>query len=272
MPVNNNTGDFFMKKVLFTGARSGISNATLERVKNDYYIYLTVHTEKQLEKVKEKYKNYSNIECFKLDVTNNKDKEKLKKLDIDILVSIAAIGEGGSISEIDMDRVRNNFEVNVFSNFEIVQIVLKNMIKKDSGKIIMMSSLASILPIPFLGSYCSTKASISMLTTTLKKEIKLISKNIKICLIEPGIYDTGFNQVMLDNKYKWMDLDSYFKEQIKFIRKKENLFFNLLEKKNLNSITSKIENAIRKDNPRFIYRAPIIQSIGTKLYQIFINN
>ena len=82
-----------------------------------------------------------------------------------------------------MDKVRENFEVNVFSNFEIVQIVIKNMIKKDSGKIIMISSLAGILPLKFLGSYCATKSSIIMLTQVLKKEIKLISKNIKISLI-----------------------------------------------------------------------------------------
>lgn len=257
-----------MKKILYTGARSGIAINTINKIMNDnYYIYLTVHTDKQLEYIKEKYKNNKNIECFKLDITDKKDKEKLKKLDIDILINNAAIGEGGSLAEIDMDRVRDNFEVNVFSSFEIVQIVLKKMIEKDSGKIIIMSSLASIIPLNFLGSYCGSKASISHMTRILNNEIKLISKNIKIVLIEPGMYHTGFNQVMLDNKYN--NIDSYFNEQIKLIRKKENLIFSLLEKKKYDSIGNKIVKAIKCNNPKFIYRAPFFQSLGTKIYSMF---
>lgn len=257
-----------LKKILYTGARSGIAINTINKIMNDdYYIYLTVHTDKQLEYIKEKYKDKNNIECFKLDITNKKDREKLEKLDIDILINNAAIGEGGSLTEINMDRVRDNFEVNVFSSFEIVQIVLKRMIEKDRGKIIIMSSLASIIPLNFLGSYCGTKASISHMTRILKNEIKLISKNIKIVLIEPGMYHTGFNQVMIDNKYN--NIDSYFDNQIKEIRKKENLLFNILEKKNYNSISNKIIKAIKCNNPKFIYRAPLLQGLGAKIYNMF---
>lgn len=183
-----------MKTILMTGARSGIAADVIKKIKTkNYKIYVAVHTDTQCKRIKKIYKNDKNIYCIKLDVTDKEDIKKLNKIDVDILISFAAIGNGGSISEIKMDKVRENFEVNVFSNFEVVQIVLKNMIKKDSGKIIMISSLAGILPLKFLGSYCATKSSIIMLTQVLKKEIKLISKNIKISLIEPGMYHTGFN-------------------------------------------------------------------------------
>lgn len=259
-----------MKKILITGARSGIGNALVNRlIKQNYYIYLTVHTEKQYEISKEKYKEYSNIKCIKLDVTLESDRKKIENLDIDILINIAGIGYGGSISEIPMNKVRENFEVNVFSSFELVQLVLKQMMAKKKGKIIIMSSLAGILPLNFLGSYCATKASIIQLTTTLKNELKILDTNIKIVLVEPGMYHTGFNQVMLENKYDWMKNKSYFENELWLIRKRENLFFGLLEKKKLNSIVSKIEKAVQKDNPKFIYRAPFLQVIGAKLYQIF---
>lgn len=259
-----------MKKILYTGSRSGISYYVVSKLKSmDYYLYLGVHTDLEQKYLKQKYKDYKNIEVFKLDITNAKDKEKIKNLDIDILINNAAIGEGGSLTEMDMDRVRNNFETNVFSSFEIVQIVFKNMMKKNSGKIIIMSSLASIIPLNFLGSYCGTKASISQMTRVLKNEVKLLTNNIKIVLIEPGMYYTGFNQVMLDNKYKEMILDSYFKSQIEIIRKKENILFNLLEKNSYASIGNKIIKAIKCDNPKFVYRAPLLQSIGAKIYSIF---
>src|SRR5699024_5100227 len=137
-------------------------------------------------------------------------------------INNAAIGIGGSISEIKMNKVRENFEVNVFSSFEVVQIVLKQMIERKTGKIIIMGSLAALIPINFLGVYCATKASIQKLTLTLQNEIKMINKNIKVVLIEPGLYKTGFNQVMLENKYDWMNIDSYFKPELDMIRKKEN--------------------------------------------------
>ncbi len=259
-----------MKKILITGARSGIGNALVNRLINkDYYIYLTVHTEKQLSMVKEKYKEYSNIKCLKLDVTQELDRKKVEQLEIDILVNIVGIGYGGSISEIPMDKVRENFEVNVFSSFELVQVVLKQMMMKKKGKLIIMSSLAGILPLNFLGSYCATKASIIQLTTTLKNELKLLNNDIKVVLIEPGMYHTGFNQVMLENKYDWMKEKSYFENELNLIRKSENLFFSLLEKNNLNSIVSKLEKAVEKENPKFIYRAPLFQVVGAKLYQIF---
>lgn len=266
--VNNKIGDN-MKKILFTGARSGIINKVIDTIINDYYIYLTVENDLQLKRVCEKYKSYSNVKCFKLDITNIEDRNKIKDIDIDIFVSNAAIGEGGSVAEIPFNRVRNNYEVNVFSNFELIQLVLNKMIKRGTGKIVIMSSLASIYPIAFLGSYCSTKSSISMLSACLKKEINMINKNIKIKLIEPGLYRTGFNEVMFDNKYDFMDNATFFNSILEKLRKKENFIIKYLTLKNYNSIVRQIIRAIKDDNNKFIYKAPLIEAIGTKIYQMF---
>ena len=146
--VNIKSGDK-MKTILMTGARSGIAADVIKKIKTkNYKIYVAVHTDTQCKRIKKIYKNDKNIYCIKLDVTDKEDIKKLNKIDVDILISFAAIGNGGSISEIKMDKVRENFEVNVFSNFEIVQIVLKNMIKKDSGKINDKIFLLSDLIVP----------------------------------------------------------------------------------------------------------------------------
>lgn len=58
------------------------------------------------------------------------------------------------------------------------------MLKNQNGKIIIISSLAGIIPIEFLGSYCATKASIIMLAKVLQKELKIVNPNIKIKIIE----------------------------------------------------------------------------------------
>lgn len=254
--------------IVYTGARSGIASKVIDNLINkNIHIYVTVETELQLKEVKKKYQNYANVTCLKLDITNKKDYQQFKDIQVDILVCNAAIGYGGSVAEINMDKVRENFEVNVFSNFEFVQYILKQMISRKKGRIILISSLAGILPIPFLGSYCASKASIIKLGECLKLELCNLNANIDVVLIEPGLYHTGFNQVMLENKYKELE-HGYFKEEIEMIRKRETIFFSLLEHNQYHSIVKKITNAILSKKPKFIYRAPFFQSLGAKLYQI----
>jgi len=264
---HNKSGDN-MQKILFTGARSGIINDVIDNIIDDFYIYLTVETDTQLKCIKKKYKEYDNVKCLKLDITKKEDREKIKNLDIDIFVSNAAIGMGGSVADIPFERVRKNYEVNVFSTFELIQLVLKNMIKKDKGKIIIISSIAGIVPLPFLGVYSSTKSSVNSLSICLREELSLISDNIKIKLIQPGFYHTGFNQVMFDNKDDYMNLDSFFSKILDDINKVEGTTISLLEKKKLDSIRNQIIKSIKTDDNKFIYRAPFSQALFTKLYSL----
>ena len=235
----------------------------------NYHIYVTVHTLEQLNKVKEKYSEYDNITCLKLDITNKNDYKKLDNIDINVFIANAAIGMSGSISELPIEKLREVFETNVFSNFELIQYILKKMIKKDSGKIIIMSSLAGIIPISFLGPYGASKSSIIKLTETLRKELKLITNNIKLVLVEPGLYKTGFNLFMFEKKYSWMDKNSYFKEELDFIRSKENIIMKLFEYKDFDSISNPIVKAIENENSKFLIKKPFLQAIGAKIYLLF---
>lgn len=254
-------------KILITGAASGIGYlAALTLSERGHIVYLTCHNMNQVKTVKEKVKNFKNIHVMKLDITDEKDRKKVLTLDIDCLFNNAAIALGGSILEADMDEVRTNFEVNVFSSFLLLKDVLKQMINKDSGKIIVMSSLASHISIPFLGVYSSTKASISSIVTSLQKELFLIGTNVKVSLIEPGLYHTGFNNVFLDNKY---DNGKYFKDIKKELYNVEHYLLNIFEKKKLDSVVIKIVRAVEDKYPKKVYRVPFIQNLFVKLYSIF---
>lgn len=257
-----------MKTILFTGARSGIAASVIDRLLDENFkIYVTVHTKDELEQVNGIYSNYSCVECFVLDVTSKIDREKLRKIDIDIIVLNAALCIGGTPVNLDSSLIRKNYEVNVFSNLELIQTILPNMIKKRSGKIIVMSSLAGIYPVSFIGSYSSSKAALIKITETLRREVKLIDKNIKFCLIEPGFYYTGFNQVMFDESYDTLDI--YFKNKKDIIINRGKLIHKFIEKKNFDSIVKKIIKAINSTGNKFIYRAPFLQVVGAKIYSLF---
>lgn len=255
-----------MKKILITGARSGIIYPVIQKLKKDYFLYITVHTESELKRVKKMYQN-DNVQCLKLDIM--KDVDKVKKLDVDILVCNAAMAESGSLMEIEIDKVKNNFEVNVFSNLNLIQKIVNKMIKKGNGRIVIISSLAGRMPMPFLGSYAASKAALSSFGRTLYYESKLLSANIDFILIEPGLYKTGFNKLAFDKKYEFMGNDSFFKNQVEFIRKGENIFLKLFEKKNFRRITNKIYHGIVSGNPRFRYSSPLYQNLIVKIYNLF---
>lgn len=250
--------------ILITGASSGLGyNAGISLAKRGYYVFFTAETNKQLEVLNEKIKYYDNINSFKLDITDKNDLKKIDKLDIDILISNASVGYGGSIIDTDMKRIRESYEVNVLSNFELIKKIINKMIKKGRGRIIIMSSMISNISIPFFGIYASTKASITMLGKCLRKEINILNNNIFISIIEPGLYKTGFNKYMVESKY---NENSIFNDFYNSITNLENEILNFSEKKKYNSIINKIIKAVEVKNPKEIYRAPLIQNILIKIY------
>ena len=141
------------------------------------------------------------------------------------------------------------------------------MIEKGNGKIIIMSSIISNIPIPFFGIYAGTKVSITMTGKCLRKEIKAINKNIKVCIIEPGLYKTGFNRFMIENKY---NEETIFKDFYDSIRNLENEILDFSAKKKYDSITKQIIKAVKEENPKEIYRAPMFQNLLIKFYIKFL--
>lgn len=258
-------------KILITGARSGIgykTGLTLAKLGNE--VILTVRTKEQEENLKKKIEKYQKlnlyISCFKLDIKDESDRKKITNLDIDCLINNAAIGYSDSILEIDLKKLKENFEVNVFSTIRLSQIYAADLFaNKRKGKIIFISSITGIIPIPFLGSYSATKASLITLATTWRKELKLITENIQVKLILPGIYNTGFNDYMFlnnrESKSKYFDLE--------VISLKRKQFFKLIGKNNLNSIVYKIVNAVLDNSNKFIYKAPFLDAIIAKFYMLF---
>lgn len=60
-----------MKKILITGACSGLIYPVIQRLKENYFLYVTVHTDSERERVLRLYINSQNIKCIKLDITKD---------------------------------------------------------------------------------------------------------------------------------------------------------------------------------------------------------
>jgi short-subunit dehydrogenase len=260
-----------MKTILITGAGTGIGKDTaFALAQKGHTVYATTETQEQSDALLNEVKSKPfELKIFKLDVTSKTDREQIENLDIDVLINNAGIGESGSLAEIDMDLVRNNFEVNVFSAYEISQVALKKMLAKNQGTIIFISSLAGRITMPFLGPYCMTKFALSSGTETMRQEIHRVRKNVHISLVEPGGFHTGFNQLNISKKYKWMGENSIFYPILDKIKKEETRQFNFTESKTTKSIVRKIVRASEARKPRLRYSAPGWQAVGVHILRMF---
>lgn len=258
-------------RILITGATSGIGyKLGVELAKRGHIVYMCTHTVEELFYLREKLKR-DNVKAisFKMDITTE-DIYLVNNIKIDCLINHAGIGIGGSLLYMDVDFLRKNYEVNIFSSFKLLRLVYENMVKnKIDGKIFVTSSVAAYLPFPFLGCYTSSKAAITMLCRTIKEELKYLKSNICISIIEPGAYKTGFNQVMIDNKNKFMNKENPIYDNIESINKIQRNLFRLLEKDDYSDLVKKIIKEIEKKRSKFIIRRPLGLNIFMKFYYLF---
>lgn len=109
---------------------------------------------------------------------------------IDILVNNAGFGISGAAERTDPKDAHAQLEVNLFGADNVTRAVLPVMRAQGGGRIVFLSSIAGILPIPFQLWYSVSKAAIVAYALALQNEVKPFS--IRICTILPGDIATGF--------------------------------------------------------------------------------
>ena len=189
------------KSVLITGAGSGFGKGTaLALAAKGHHVIATTETQVQANELR---KEASQLEVIKLDITNPTDIAQVAQLKIDVLINNAGAGQTGPIADVPIDRVRHLFEVNLFGTLAITQAVLPQMVARGSGRIIIMSSVAGVMSGPSFGPYSMTKHALEAMGKALRAEIA--GQGIDVTLINPGPYNTGFNDRMANSMWEWFD-------------------------------------------------------------------
>lgn len=109
---------------------------------------------------------------------------------IDILVNNAGFGISGAAELTDTKDSHAQLELNVFGTDNVTRAVLPHMRAQGGGRIVCMSSIAGIVPIPFQLWYSVSKAAIIAYVLALQNEVKPF--NISVCAIMPGDIASGF--------------------------------------------------------------------------------
>ena len=126
------------------------------------------------------------------------DETRLQLGKIDILVCNAAsnpfFGSMMDIPEDAFDKVMNN---NIKSNQILCNLVLPEMVKREDGSIIIISSIAAIKGSSILGAYNISKAADVMIVKNIAAEFG--NKNIRANSIAPGLIKTDFAKALWEN-------------------------------------------------------------------------
>lgn len=109
---------------------------------------------------------------------------------IDVLVNNAGYGYFSSIEEGEDEKIRAQFDTNVFGLITIIQAVLPGMRKKRHGHIINFSSIGGLVAFTATGYYHATKFAVEGLSESLAKEVGPLG--IKVLIVEPGPFRTDW--------------------------------------------------------------------------------
>lgn len=235
------------KTILITGAGTGLGKGTaLGLAKKGHRVIATVEIISQVTSLREAASEAGvELEVVKLDIRSKRDQQLLVDYDYDVFVANAAIGEGGPISEIPVDRVREVYETNVFSTLETAQIAAKKFVEKKQGKIMFLSSIVGIVGMPYLGAYNSSKHAIEGIAKTMKAELEEFG--VQVATINPGPFETGFNDRMFEEKWKWYNEEQNFTKR-ESIAETEKI---LDEQYNPQDMIDKMVEVIEKDHHPF---------------------
>jgi 3-oxoacyl-[acyl-carrier protein] reductase len=112
----------------------------------------------------------------------------LEKRSIDVLINNAGVAHGGLMVMTPLAKIREVYEVNVFAQIQIMQLIARKMMRQKSGCIINMCSVGGIETAPGYIAYGSSKASMIWITRSVSKE--LAPYNVRVNGIAPGLIDT----------------------------------------------------------------------------------
>jgi NAD(P)-dependent dehydrogenase (short-subunit alcohol dehydrogenase family) len=127
--------------------------------------------------------------------------------DVDVLVNNAGYVHEGPLEELALDDVKGVFETNFFGAVRMVNAVLPAMRTRRSGRIVNVSSLAGLMPLPFVGAYCASKHALESYSESLRHE--LLPLGIHVSLVEPGYFKTGIADRKLRSAGTIADYDAH---------------------------------------------------------------
>lgn len=185
-----------MKRVVITGASSGIGRAiALELASENYIFFLVARNRERLESVKQEIEENGSTAYIRVgDVSDEQQTEVLFSSaissmgGIDVMIANAGIGHFGNLEDMTISEFDSQFATNVKGVFLWLRKAIPIMKKQNSGQIIATSSNLGLKTSPRASIYSATKHAVQAMIWSLRDELK--GTMVKAATINPGSVST----------------------------------------------------------------------------------
>lgn len=188
------------KVLLITGCSSGIGYATSIKYAQNGYKVVGIVKDKNHQGYLEIKKAIEDqnlpIELVELELSDgNAIKDTVDNIlqryqRIDVLINNAGFGYISAVEDVDLDKLKDQFQVNTFAPLMLMRYVVPIMREQKSGLIINVSSIMGFSSAALNAPYSSSKHALENISETLALEVGKFG--IKVVVVEPGKTNTSF--------------------------------------------------------------------------------
>jgi len=196
--------------ILITGATSGIGEATARIcAENGHDLLLIARRRDRLETISAELTKAHKTRVFtfaldiqKLDEVRDFARQASSHLEqVTVLVNNAGLAKGlNTIQETDPSAWNTMLDTNVKDLLAMTHEILPYMIKKKSGHIVNLGSVAGHINYLKGNIYCATKAAVHSLTECMR--LDLLGNGVRVTEVSPGMFETEFSVVRLGDAEK----------------------------------------------------------------------
>jgi NADP-dependent 3-hydroxy acid dehydrogenase YdfG len=180
--------------VLITGCSSGIGHETARHLASKgWTVYASARRPESIADLAE-----AGCKTLALDVTDEASmKAAVEAVEategrVGALVNNAGYSQSGAVETLPMERIRAQFETNVFGLVRMCQLVLPGMRAAGRGRVVNVSSMGGKLVFPGGGAYHATKFAVEAFSDALRWEVR--GFGVQVSIIEPGLITTRFGE------------------------------------------------------------------------------
>ncbi|WP_299674444.1 SDR family NAD(P)-dependent oxidoreductase [uncultured Tenacibaculum sp.] len=173
-----------MKTVLVVGGSKGIGNAIVTSLQE---------THKVINFSRSEVASHTNVTHYSIDVLEDELPELSEN--INGLVFCPGSINLKPIGRLKLDDFRSDFEINVIGAVKVIQKYI-NSLKNNNGSVVLFSTVATKLGMPFHASVAASKSAVEGLTKSLAGEF---ATKVRFNCIAPTVTDTSLAEKLLRN-------------------------------------------------------------------------
>lgn len=190
------------KTALITGASSGIGKELAEiHARHSGDLVLVARSKEKLENLKSELekKYHITVKIIIKDLSLPKSPEEIytevttEWISIDYLINNAGFGGIGEFYKRNWDTDLTMIQLNIVALTALTRLFLPDFVERNNGKILNVSSTASLMPGPMQAVYFATKAYVTSFTYAIAEELH--DKNITATALLPGATETKFGKI-----------------------------------------------------------------------------